>query len=282
MPRWEPPREQVVEKPKPRRWPAVVLLLAIVAVAGYGLWMMLRRLHPAPRQLAAAAADVRSSITAAGDSLEVAVSWQLRPRSGGVPDSMRVEVGRGDGSESRAHLIGGALRIDTLRLASPAEGETLSGYSCVAAVHGGRLAPESCTPWQYVRPSAEVAETPAPDSSATDTSAPRRKRAAPAPSASAAAPKVTRIVIQPAGQQVDPDVGGRCAAWQRSHPGRSVWIEVNRKAVPECMGPNGKPTVVQFCAFALLSDGQRVKTRNSTDISYCETLFEQWVRERVT
>lgn len=277
MPRWEPPREQVIEKPKPKRWPAVVLLLAILAVAGYGLWMMRRRLHPNPRQFAAVAGEVRSSITAAGDSLEVAVSWQLRPGAGGVPDSMRVEVGRGNGSEARAHVIGGSRRTDTLRLAPPTEGETVSGYSCVAAVHGGRLAPESCTPWQYVQPSAEVAETlPA------DTAAPPRKHSAPTAAARAAQPKVTRIVIQPAGQQVDPDVGGTCATWQRAHPGRSVWIEVNRKAVPECTGPNGKPTVVQFCAFALLSDGQRVKTRNSTDIPYCEALFKDWVRERVT
>jgi hypothetical protein len=277
MPRWEPPREQVVEKPKPRRWPAVVLLLAILAVAGYGLWMMMRRLHPAPRQLAAAAADVRSSITAAGDSLEVGVSWEFRPGAGGVPDSMRVEVGRGDGSEARAHVIGGSRRSDTLRLAPPIAGETVSGYSCVAAVHAGRLAPESCTPWQYVQPSAEVAEVPDQDSAA-----PTPRRAVPAPSARTAEPRVTRIVIQPAGQPVVPDIGGKCAAWQRAHPGRSVWIDVNRKAVPECMGPNGKPTVVQFCAFALLSDGRRVTTRNSSDIPYCESLFEQWVRERVT
>jgi hypothetical protein len=267
----------VVEKPKPRRWPAVVLLLAILAVAGYGLWMMMRRLHPAPRQLAAAAADVRSTITTAGDSLEVAVSWEFRPGAGGVPDSMRVEVGRGDGSEARAHVVGGSRRSDTLRLAPPVEGETVSGYSCVAAVHAGRLAPESCTPWQYVQPSAEVAEVPGPDSAA-----PTPRRAVPAPSARATEPRVTRIVIQPAGQQVDPDIGGKCAAWQRAHPGRSVWLDVNRKAVPECMGPNGKPTVVQFCAFALLSDGRRVTTRNSSDIPYCESLFEQWVRERVT
>jgi hypothetical protein len=123
MPRWEPPREQVVEKPKPRRWPAVVLLLAILAVAGYGLWMMMRRLHPAPRQLAAAAAGVRSSITAAGDSLEVGVSWEFRPGAGGVPDSMRVEVGRGDGSEARAHVIGG---------------ESAQRYPASGAAHRGR------------------------------------------------------------------------------------------------------------------------------------------------
>ena len=92
MPRWEPPQEQVIEKPKPRRWPAVVLLLAILAVAGYGLWMMERRLHPTINP-AATAADVRSDISGAGDSLDVAVSWRLADVGAGLPDSMRVDDG---------------------------------------------------------------------------------------------------------------------------------------------------------------------------------------------
>jgi hypothetical protein len=80
---------------------------------------------------------------------------------------------------------------------------------------------------------------------------------------------------------VDPDVGGRCAAWQRRHPERTVWIEVNREAIPECMGPNGKPTVAKFCAFAVLADGRRIKTENSSNDAYCERLFQAWVRQRV-
>ena len=48
------------------------------------------------------------------------------------------------------------------------------------------------------------------------------------------------------------------------------------------MGPNGKPTVAQFCAFAVLEDGDRVKTENSTNSPYCETLFQAWVRERIS
>ena len=47
------------------------------------------------------------------------------------------------------------------------------------------------------------------------------------------------------------------------------------------MGPNGKPTVAKFCAFAVLSDGRRVKTANSSNDIYCERLFRAWVRERV-
>jgi hypothetical protein len=93
---------------------------------------------------------------------------------------------------------------------------------------------------------------------------------------------VVRIVIQPAGQQVDPDLGGRCAAWQQRNPSRSVWIEVNQEAVPECMGPNGRPTVAQFCAFALLTDGRRVKTASSTNNAYCDRLYQEWIRERTT
>jgi hypothetical protein len=76
-------------------------------------------------------------------------------------------------------------------------------------------------------------------------------------------------------------VGGRCAAWQQRNPGRTVWIEVNQEAIPECMGPNGKPTVAKFCAFAVLSDGRRVKTANSSNDAYCERLFQAWVRQRV-
>ena len=50
-----------------------------------------------------------------------------------------------------------------------------------------------------------------------------------------------------------------------------------REAVADCMGPNGKPTVAQFCAFAVLEDGPRVKTENSTNDPYCEGLFQAWV-----
>ncbi len=89
-------------------------------------------------------------------------------------------------------------------------------------------------------------------------------------------------MIRPSGHQVDPDLGGRCAAWQQGNPERSVWIRVNETAVPECMGPNGKPTVAQFCAFAVLEDGSRVKTENSTNNPYCEELFRVWVRERLS
>jgi hypothetical protein len=118
------------------------------------------------------------------------------------------------------------------------------------AEHKGELPEESCTPWQYVRPDA------------------------------AAQAAFTRIVVQPRGLQVDPDVGGRCSYWQQTHPGQSVWIKVNQTAVAACTGPNSKPTVAQFCAFAVLPGGRRVKTANSVNSDYCDELFEDWARQR--
>jgi hypothetical protein len=270
--RWVPPEELVVAAPKPRRWPIVVLLLAILGVAGAGLWMLRRQLQP-PRGVGTMeATDVRSDVTVDGDSLDVVVHWRLAETSSALrPDSVRVEVGLGDGRQSNARITSSDRQTDTLRLPAPMPGETASGYSCAAPVHGGRLAREACTPWQFVRPSAQVSPAP-PDTGAT-----RPKRQA----AVRRAPTVVRIVMEPDGQQVDPDVGGRCAAWQRRNPGRSVWVEVNQEAVPDCMGPNGRPTVAKFCAFAVMSDGRRTKTANSSNDAYCERLFQAWVRQRV-
>jgi hypothetical protein len=79
---------------------------------------------------------------------------------------------------------------------------------------------------------------------------------------------------------VDPDLDARCATWQQRNPGQSVWVTVNRQAIQECTGPNGKPTVAQFCAFAVLADGKRVNTVNSAKVKYCDELFRKWSEER--
>lgn len=272
MARWEPPPEQVIEGRPGPRWPLVLLLLAIVAVALGGLLMLWRRLHPSRPGLQAMAADVRSSVTGQGDTLDVVVSWRLEAPAVAMADSVRIEVGIANGATSAAHVSSSDRRTDTLRLTVAAGPGAITGYSCVAAVHGDRLGREACTPWQYVRPSAEASTAPL----VPDTAARGRKPAR------AGAAGVSRIVIAPQGQQVDPDIGGKCVAWQRKHPTTPVWLEVNERAVPECMGPNGKPTVAQFCAFAELTDGRRVKTTNSAGNPYCERLYQGWVRERVT
>jgi hypothetical protein len=278
MPRWEPPTEQIIQPPKPKRWPFVVLMLAVLGVAIGGAWMIWRRRHAALRGDALpTATDVRSELTSTGDSLQVIVSWQLDATSAsGRVDSVRVEVGLGQGRESQTRVRSSDQHADTLRLSSPAPGQTASGYSCVATVRGARLSRETCTPWQFVRPTAEVPAPPgAPRTPPTDSANPSKRQAATAEAT------VARIVLQPEAQQVDPDVGGKCSAWQRTHPGLNVWVDVNREAVPDCTGPNGKPTVAKFCAFAILSDGSRVKTATSANDPYCERLFQAWLRQRV-
>jgi hypothetical protein len=270
---WEPPVEQVIEPPKPKRWPLVVLLLAVLGVAAAGLWMI------RDRQLAALHADVlprvtevRSELTTTAESLEVVVRWRMPDaRSGVVPDSVRVEVGLGDGRQSQTKVSPNDRTSDTLHLPQPGAGQSAEGYSCVATVEAARLSRETCTPWQYVRPAAQVAPAGLTPDSAHLGHGPRR----------AAEAAIARIVVMPDGQQVDPDLRGRCAAWQRGHPDGPVWVEVNRQAVPECTGPNGKPTVAKFCAFAVLADGRRVKTAASINDAYCEGLFQDWVREQV-
>jgi hypothetical protein len=275
MVRWQPPSEQVVEVRKPPRWPMVLLLLALLGVAGAGLWIIRLRMQPQRLADLSTAVGVRSEISVAGDSLDVAVFWRLtEPASAAPADSVRIEVGVGSGAEPQILLTPNTHNTDTLRIPAPNAGETASGYSCVAAVHGPRLSRETCTPWQYVRPMAQAPSGPVVDTAARRPAQKQDRAQAPV--------SVARIVIQPAGQQVDPDLGGRCAAWQQRNPSRSVWIEVNQEAVPECMGPNGRPTVAQFCAFALLTDGRRVKTAGSTNNAYCDRLYQEWVRERTT
>jgi hypothetical protein len=207
-----------------------------------------------PLPLLSETTDVRSSISGAGDSLQIEIQWDLTiSEPEGVPDSIRVRV-IPDSAPAVTLIQAGSELADTTYIAAPKPGQTVKGVSCVAAHHDlAEPLEEVCTPWQYVRPLAR---------------------------ARAAASAAQRIVIQPSGLQVDPDVNGRCAEWQKSHPPDSVWIQVNLTAVPECTGPNHKPTVAQFCAFAVMPDGRRVKTRNSSNNRYCDELFAEWIRER--
>jgi hypothetical protein len=244
----------------------VVLLLLLIAAAAAAWYFLLRPPEiPSPRRVVHAT-DVRSNVEQEGDSLRVVVGWRLvMPRGPEVAESTRVEVGVSDGAISQVATVPANEYSDTLRVPAPAPGQTASGYSCVAPMTRGRLTPESCTPWQFVRPAAGQTKA--------DSAPVRAPRAA-------SATKVSRIVVQPEGIQVDPDLNARCATWQQRNPGRSVWVTVNRQAIEECTGPNGKPTVVQFCAFAVLTDGRRVKTASSEKVKYCDELFRKWSEER--
>jgi hypothetical protein len=246
--------EQPQSPPPPnvRNWAIYAGLAAVL-----GALMVDGHLSDRPRRVAlpalSEATDVRSAVSERADSLQVVVSWNLTlARPSGVPDSIRVKVVRQQPHDSLVSTQRADQLADTLYLPAPAAGQTLQALSCVVAQHKEAMLEESCTPWQYVRPSA------------------------------ASQVAATNIVVQPRGLQVDPDVGGRCAYWQQTHPGESVWVTVNRTAVPACTGPNSKPTVAQFCAFAILPGGRRVKTTNSANNDYCNELFEEWTRERLT
>jgi len=246
-----------------RRW-LIFGILAVVIGAAIGLYLTLR---PPPKPVAPAeAADVQSAVTQEGDSLQVIVRWELAPGAGQA-ESLRIEVRIDSASATAARVRGhaGGRRQDTVYVPAPRPGETAEGLSCVAAQYHSMISRERCTPWRFVRPLAQ-----APGA-----------RPAPQPKVTAAG-QPTRIVVQPSGLQVDPDVDGRCAAWQTRHPTASAWIDVNRTAVPACTGPNNRPTIAQFCAFAELADGRRVKTANSANNPYCDELFRAWARERAS
>lgn len=258
------PLPQPPAQPNVRNW----LIYAALAV-GTAALMIDGFLTDTPSHLPlpslSEAIEVRSAIAQSADSLQVVVSWELT-LSGpqGAPDSVRVRVISKHLRDTLVQLQPANQLADTAYLPAPSPGETATGVSCVAADHLDEPLKENCTPWQYVRPVATAGPPPT-------------TRTNPA-SASAMVP--TRIVLEPSGLQVDPDVGGKCAEWQRTHPTESVWVQVNQIAVYQCMGPNKKPTVAQFCAFAVLPDGRRVKMANSVNNNYCDELFEEWIRER--
>ena len=279
MSEWE--QDEIVIR-KPRPWGKVTVILLLMAACVGGLWFFRARIMSMqPSPLGVVAEHVRSDVTGVGDSLDIVVSWQFTDSTRGPqPDSARLEVGL-EGSNPTVVILPAKQLSDTLRIGGPAAGGTAMGHSCVSGVHGSRLSGESCTPWQFVRPSAQTAPpVRAPHDTARKSDTTKKGVTAGPPVSKKQV--VIRLVVRPSGQQVDPDIGGKCAAWQRDNPGKPVWVEVNRKAVPECMGPNGKPAVAQFCAFAVLEDGRRVKTENSTNNRYCEELYRAWAREQIS
>ena len=253
--RSELPRPVSPPPPNIRAWMIYTGLTTLVAILMLDGFLRHRPQRPLPAY--SQTTEVRSSVAEVADSLQVVVSWDLTlAAASGRPDSIRVKVRAEPRQDSLISIQSSGQLSDTVYLAAPPRGQTLRGVSCVAAEHLGQPLEESCTPWQYIRPNV-VAQT-TPDQPATP----------------------HQIVIKPSGLQVDPDIDGRCAAWQAKHPTASVWIAVNQRAVPECTGPNRKPTVAQFCAFVVLPDGRRLKTANSANSSYCEELFVEWTRER--
>ncbi len=251
--RTPPPTPPVPPPVNLRNWAIYfALLLAVAGLMFDGFLSDRPARSPLPHL--SQAINVRSSIGETADSLQVVIGWDFTlSEPGGLPDSVVIRVIPERLGDTITVTRPAEKLADTTYLPVPPAGQIAQGTSCVAARHIEEPLEDVCTPWQYVRPAA---------------------------SAAVAGVLPAQIVVQPAGLQVDPDVGGRCAEWQRTHPADSVWVEVNLRAVPECTGPNQKPTVAQFCAFAVLPDGRRVKTANSINSRYCEELFAEWIRER--
>lgn len=246
----------------------VVPLLFLLA-GGLAVWYFMFRPQKRP-SAPVEATDVRSNVVQDGDSLRVTVDWRLlMPRGPELAESARVEVGVNDGEISRVATVAAHEHSDTLWVPAPEPGQTASGYSCVAPMTRGRLSRENCTPWQFIRPATGQTKSDSVPAGGAEGKKP-----------AATAARLSRIEVQPAGIQVDLDQNGRCATWQQRNPDRSVWVTVNQQAVQECTGPNGKPTVAQFCAFAVLVDGRRVKTLSSEKVEYCDELFRKWREER--
>jgi hypothetical protein len=255
------PVSRVRKRKRPNLETIFLFLVAVPLALAALFWWQLRgapqpaKLIPPPEIEA-----VRSTVSQSRDSLQVIVAWETSSFWPLAPtDSLQVQVVAESGypDEGRRKVLGsptGNQQADTVYLPMPAPGQSVTGHSCAAVVYPGMPLDHSCTGWQYVRPSAVF-----------DTAAGR---------------EAGRIVIQPGGLQVDPDVDGACARWQKRHPNQSVWILINRTAVPDCTGSNLKPTVAKFCAFAVLPGGRRVKTANSTNDRYCDELFVEWTRER--
>lgn len=248
------PKPEAPGPPNLRSWVIYAVLSAgVVAMMFNGTLTDRPKTLPLPEL--SQAIDVRSTIWEIADSLQIVVDWDLTlSQPEGMPDAVLVRV-IPDSAEALTLSQYGSELADTAYLPAPQPGQTLTGLSCVTAQHPPeQTSAEVCTPWQYVRPLAAAS--------------------------SAAGPLAKQIVVQPSGLQVDPDVDGKCAEWQRTHSPDSVWIEVNSTAVPECTGPNQKPVVAQFCAFAVLADGRRVKASRPSNNRYCDELFAEWTRER--
>jgi hypothetical protein len=139
----------------------IVLSVGVAALMFNGF--LTDRPTTVPLPLLSQTTDVRTTISEAGDSLQIEVGWDLTmSEPQGVPDSIRVRVVQ-DSTEVLTLIQSGSELADTAFIPAPKPGETVKGFSCVAAHHNVEEAIEEvCTPWQYVRPFASASATATP------------------------------------------------------------------------------------------------------------------------
>ena len=265
MKKGEHGRRRTLERaPALRRGPVLVVLAAIALIpAAY--WLL--RPRPKPPVLAEAG-QVQSAVTQEGDSLQVVVRWRALRSIGRRPvDSLRVEV-RVDSmgapaSRVRLHPASG-VRI---RCTCPRHCRARRPTDC-------RASRRSITRWSRARPVRH-------GGTCVRTPVYRRRRPAGARArrtdrrgpAGADRHSAERIAGGPRYRRA---VRGMAAAASDG----AGWIEVNRVAVPPCTGPNNRPTVAQFCAFAELAEAGGSKPRTRPTIRTATSSFGQWERVR--
>ena len=118
-----------IEPKKPALWkrllpPIIVLLIIAGAVFVVGRKLRHALIQPKlPR-----AEDVRSDILSEGDSLTVAVQWHLEAAGAvAVAESVRVEVGLGDGNVAQFSTVPSEETVDTAIVPAPPPGQTATG-----------------------------------------------------------------------------------------------------------------------------------------------------------
>lgn len=151
--RTEPPYPETPPPVNARTW----LIYATLTMGAAGLMFdgyLSDRPGKPPLPSLSQATEVRSAIgesSESSESLQVVVGWDLSlSDSAGAPDSVRVRV-----IPERADILvltqPANQLADTAYLPVPPGGQSMSGFSCVAARHGGQPLEEVCAPWKYVR-----------------------------------------------------------------------------------------------------------------------------------
>ena len=138
--------------PNVRNWLIYAGLTGLVAALMFDGYLNHKpRDRALPKQ--SEATDVTSTISLAADSLQVVVSWDLTLSTPeGQPDSIRIKVVPAPGNDSIMAMRPATVFADTAYVPAPVPGQTLTGSSCVEALHPVEPLTEVCTPCNTFAP----------------------------------------------------------------------------------------------------------------------------------
>src|SRR5918992_1848144 len=121
----------------PRNWviyAGLTMVVLTLMLEGF-LW---HRPPQPPLPSLSQATEVRSTLSELADSLRVVVSWDLTlSEPSGKPDSIQIKVTPAQQNALIATQASSQL-ADTVYLAPPPRGQTLSGISCAVTAHAGQ------------------------------------------------------------------------------------------------------------------------------------------------